>query len=174
MAQRIAILGAHPGTRDRAPFGDPGWLVWGCSWTQRHLLPRIDAWFEVHRPRELKKLGMTPGDLEAYRCQMERHREVYLNHWLDWRLARAHTYPQAVKHLAGPENFDSTPGYMLAFLVHGGGFNGHRDVTDVAIYGVGMDAGTENECQRRAFFELVRQAREKGIQVTAPGSDLLN
>jgi hypothetical protein len=46
---KIALIGTAPSSRMLAPFGDPTWKIWACSpGNQGDLLPRIDAWFEIH------------------------------------------------------------------------------------------------------------------------------
>ena len=45
---KIALIGTAPSSRMMAPYNDPTWKIWGCSPGNMNLLPRIDAWFEVH------------------------------------------------------------------------------------------------------------------------------
>jgi hypothetical protein len=51
LPEGIAILGSHPATVMKAPF-DKNWLIYACSPHnfEKRLLPRFDAWFEVHIP----------------------------------------------------------------------------------------------------------------------------
>ena len=46
----IAILGSHPATVMKAPFADPGWLIYACSPhnVEKRALPRVTQWYEVH------------------------------------------------------------------------------------------------------------------------------
>jgi hypothetical protein len=46
---KIALIGSAPSSMKLAPFGDPSWLIWGCSPGVYFQAPRVDAWFEVHR-----------------------------------------------------------------------------------------------------------------------------
>src|SRR5690242_2935175 len=46
---RIALCGTAPSSYRKAPFGDLGWLIWGCSPGLYPIATRIDAWFELHR-----------------------------------------------------------------------------------------------------------------------------
>lgn len=46
---KIACLGSAPSSVQLAPLGDPSWLIWACSPGTYYLLPRCDAFFELHR-----------------------------------------------------------------------------------------------------------------------------
>lgn len=46
---QIAILGTAPSSVRLAPFGDPSWQIWACSPGTFPILPRCDAFFELHR-----------------------------------------------------------------------------------------------------------------------------
>ncbi len=50
--QGIAILGSHPETVGDAPFNDKSWKIYACSPhnIEMRTLPRIDEWFEIHKP----------------------------------------------------------------------------------------------------------------------------
>ena len=46
---KVAIMGSAPSSVALAPFHDPTWKIWGCSPGLYSQVPRIDAWFELHR-----------------------------------------------------------------------------------------------------------------------------
>lgn len=46
---KIALCGSAPSSVRKAPFGDPGWQIWGCSPGLYPHIQRVDAWFEIHR-----------------------------------------------------------------------------------------------------------------------------
>lgn len=46
---KIALVGTAPSSMRLAPFGDPSYLIWGCSPGLYPYAPRVDAWFELHR-----------------------------------------------------------------------------------------------------------------------------
>ena len=53
---KIALLGSAPSSLNLAPFGNPEWQIWGCSPGVYYVTPRVDAWFELHRP-EFGQIG---------------------------------------------------------------------------------------------------------------------
>lgn len=46
---KIALLGSAPSSVRLAPFGNPEWQIWACSPGTYALLPRCNAFFELHR-----------------------------------------------------------------------------------------------------------------------------
>lgn len=46
---KIAVMGTESNSCHLAPFGDPSWRIWGCSPGLYPHVPRVDAWFELHR-----------------------------------------------------------------------------------------------------------------------------
>lgn len=46
---KIAVMGTESNSVHLAPFGDPSWQIWGCSPGLYPIVPRVDAWFELHR-----------------------------------------------------------------------------------------------------------------------------
>lgn len=46
---KIALLGSAPSSLGLAPFGQPGWSVWGCSPGVYYQCGQPNAWFELHR-----------------------------------------------------------------------------------------------------------------------------
>lgn len=46
---KIALCGTAPASMAKAPFGDPSFLIWGCSPGLYPIAARVDAWFELHR-----------------------------------------------------------------------------------------------------------------------------
>lgn len=46
---KIAILGSAPSSLGLAPFGRPGWSIWGCSPGVYYQCGSPNAWFELHR-----------------------------------------------------------------------------------------------------------------------------
>lgn len=46
---KIALIGSAPSSVRLGPYGDPSWKIWGCSPGVYPVVPRSDAWFELHR-----------------------------------------------------------------------------------------------------------------------------
>src|SRR5580658_1312405 len=45
---KVALVGTAPSSRMMAPYNDPSWTIWGCSPGNMGIMPRVDAWFEIH------------------------------------------------------------------------------------------------------------------------------
>ena len=46
---KIALIGTAPSSIGLAPYSEPSWKIWGCSPGAYPLVPRSEAWFEIHR-----------------------------------------------------------------------------------------------------------------------------
>src|SRR5882672_892663 len=45
---KVALIGTAPSSRMLSPFNDPSWKIWACSPGNMGIMPRVDAWFEIH------------------------------------------------------------------------------------------------------------------------------
>lgn len=159
--KKVAIVGTQPSSRVVAPFGDPEWTIWGTSPGNMNMLPRIDAWFEMHVNLMWPK----------YRIYGEPYiRWVNDNHWpvvaIDQRF-----FPRAIRYpiedilkkfgLPQPYFFTSTFAYTMAYAIHVG-------VEEMALYGVDMSSKDEYILQRGGGHHFICVAYERGIKVTIP------
>ena len=53
---KIALLGSEPTSLALAPFSDPSYEIWACSPGVYPVCPRVDEFFELHRP-EFGQIG---------------------------------------------------------------------------------------------------------------------
>jgi hypothetical protein len=152
---RIAIVGGHSGTRGKAPFGDPGWTIWSCSYRNMGRLPRVDAWFELHRLEP----GILPEDYIDWLAALEA--QVYLQA-ADARFPRAAVYPSdAMVERFGRLFFTSTVAWMLALAIS-------RTPKAIGLWGVHQATGEEYRHQRPACHHFIEVARMLGIDVVVP------
>jgi len=161
---KIALIGTAPSSRLLAPFGDPSWKIWGCSPGNMNVLPRADAWFELH------------GNLHW--PENKSYGDPYIN-WLrqltiplymqDQNYCpNATTFPKEdMVKMFGRDFFTSSFSWMMAFAISQG-------VKELALYGIDMASRDEYILQRPGFYFFRHMAEMRGIKVTAPNeSDIM-
>jgi len=155
---KIALVGTAPSSRMLAPYSDPSWTIWGCSPGNMGILPRIDAWFEIH------------GNLMW--PEHKHYGEPYIN-WL-----RQQTFPiymqnqelvpnaiplpyrEIVKEF-GPYFFTSSFAWMMAFAMMKG-------AKEVALYGIDMASRDEYILQRPGAYYFFEEGKKRGVKMQAP------
>lgn len=155
---KVALVGTAPSSRMLAPFGDNSWQIWACSPGNQGILPRVDAWFELH------------GNLLWPENQ---HYGVPYIEWLKKQpfpvymqdksyVDTAIVFPkdEMVKEF-GKDFFTSSFAWMMALAITKG-------ATEIALYGIDMASRDEYILQRPGFFFFKQKAQERGIKVFAP------
>lgn len=167
---KVAILGSAESTRDKAPFDDPEWEIWGLAW-RVHDHPRMNRIFEVHNrdvwgeyvvPEAYERFFSDPFDKSGINLK------VYMLPHEAARFEKVTPYPvEEAKALMGGRNyFTSSFSYMLALAILEG-------ATEIACYGIDLVAGDEYIEQRPAAEFLLGIAHAKGIKITIPGESAL-
>lgn len=160
----IAILGSHPETVMRAPFGDKDWLIYACSPHnfEKRQLPRFDEWFEIHLPIADKT--------RAY--PYLRFLESVPIVWMRDKQAMglfpgAKEYPEdELKSIFGPFHFTSSIAFMLAKAI--------KDIEDgkaeplIGLWGIMQASPNEYAYQRPGVQHMIWEAVRRGIKVVAP------
>jgi hypothetical protein len=154
---KIAILGSHSETRMRAPFRDPEWTVWACSPGNMGVLPRVDAWFEMHVPAQSET---RPDDYIAYLRTLPL---VYLRDENALpTMPGGRLYPdEMMKRRFGPFFFTSSIAYLLAFAI------AQRPKT-IGLWGVHMASTEEYLSQRPGCQYMIQRAWDEGIEIMVP------
>jgi len=158
----IALIGTAPASIRLAPYGSKDWKIWGCSPGAYGVVPRADAWFEIHR--------YEPGQQwysEEY-CQFLKDFEgpVYM----------AEVRPEIPNSVAipvdmlvakyGPYFFTSSLAWMLALAIE-------QRPDKIGLWGVDMAHDTEYHAQRPGCQYFAMLATAQGIEVgIPPESDL--
>jgi hypothetical protein len=161
MPKKVAIIGTQPSSRLVAPFGDPSWTIWGSSPGNMNVLPRVDAWFEMHVNLLWKKYE---GYGKPYVAWMNECQWPVVA--IDQRyVKRAVRYPiEDILAKFGrplPYFFTSTFAYMMAYAIH-------VNVEEIGLYGVDMSSKDEYILQRSGGHHFICVAAEHGIKVTIP------
>jgi hypothetical protein len=156
---KVAIVGTQPSSRMLAPWGDPTWTIWGTSPGNMGMMPRVDAWFEMHAN------FLWPQYAKAYGEQYVKwlNEQTFPIVAQDQKLIKkAIAYPlfDMIRKF-GPYFFTSTFAYAMAYAVAVG-------AEEIGMYGVDMSSRGEYIVQRPGGYYFIQRAREAGIKVTIP------
>lgn len=155
---KIALIGTAPSSRMLAPFNDPTWTIWGCSPGNMNVLPRVDAWFEIHGNLhwpEYKHYG------EPYIAWLKELKvPVYMQN--QFYVPNALTFPreELIKEF-GPYFFTSSFAWMMAFAM----FKGAKEI---ALYGIDMASHDEYIVQRQGAYHFFTEGAKRGVKIWAP------
>ena len=171
---KIAIVGTAPSSRMLAPFDNTDWKIWGCSpgiapdFSTFCDLPRLDAWFELHRfdePALAEKLNA--DGLEAYRVWMTKLAADGVKVVTQEQIDGGEAYPLDAITAEFGRYFTNTISFMIAYAIQAG-------ATDIMLAGVDMAAVDEYGAQRPSCEYHLGIAKGRGINVEIPlVSDLL-
>lgn len=161
---KIALLGTHSKSRMKAPFNDPDWLIWPCSPGNMNILPRFDAWFEVHDPA---KSETRPDDYMEYLASLP---TVYMRDRSGHPNALA--YPEAEMYARFcevppgetepvPFFFTSSPAFMFAYAIT-------LAPEAIGLWGIHAASHEEFAYQRPGLRFFIQEAWGAGIEVIVP------
>ncbi len=173
-ASRIAIVGRFPGSIFYAPCDDPRWEIWGVGPGAFGVLPRLDAWFELHNWQDFEQKFTTEivreEDGLSYRDWLIDQPRVYIQGNGD-EFPGALAFPFAgMVQTYGPYHFSCSVAWMMAMAL---------SLTPapeaIGLWGVEMRGTDEYFHQRAGFHHFVQIAYDKGIDICIPeGSTLLD
>lgn len=155
---KIALIGTAPSSRMLAPYADNSWKIWACSPGNMNILPRVDAWFEIHVSLlwpENRHYG------EPYLAWLSQQKfPIYMqdNRYLKQAI------PLPVDDLInefGPYFFTSSFAWMMAMAMKEG-------AKEIALYGIDMASRDEYILQRPGAYHFFQEARKRGIKMSAP------
>lgn len=161
---KIALVGTAPSSRMLAPFNDPTWQIWGCSPGNMNVLPRYDAWFEVHSNLlwpAYESYGRPYIEwLKTLKCP------VYMQNNIDVPNATVFPWQDLTKEF-GEDFFTSSFAWMMAYAMAKG-------AKEIGLFGIDMASRDEYILQRPGFYFFRHEAKKRGIKVTAPNeSDIM-
>lgn len=182
---KVAIMGSAPSSLSLAPFGDPTWKIWGCSPGLYPNVPRVDAWFEMHRwePPVIGKPGLqkpwySPEYVQwmgGLKCPVWMIRPVP-------EIPTSDAYPvQQMIAIFGNYFMTSSIAWMAAMAIDQilKEREEQKDLPDrprdaIGMWGVDMSATEEYGYQRAGCQYFIQIATNLGIQIVVPQeSDLL-
>jgi hypothetical protein len=167
---KIALLGSAPSSRMHAPFDDPSWEIWACSASNMGVLPRSDYWFEIHAT---DRRAPNPK-LTKYYHWLQKHPKVFMQK-KDELFPGSIEYPKdEMIEEFGNMFFTSSVAWMAALAISK--LTKSPDEEKIlGFWGIDMAASDEYDFQRAGCHFFIWVARNRGIDVVAPGeSDILN
>ena len=162
-ALKVAIIGTAPSSRSLAPFNDPTWKIWGCSPGNMNIIPRPDAWFEIHANLLWPECVNYGGPYVEWL-----KKQTFPVFMQDQSLVpNAITFPKDdLLKKFGPFFFTSSFAWMMAFAITQG-------AKEIGLFGVDMASKDEYILQRPGGYYFMQLAANLGIKVSVPAeSDL--
>lgn len=155
---KIAIIGTAPSSRMMAPYNDPSWTIWVCSPGNMNIIPRCDAWFEIHA-------NLLWPECASYGSPYVEwlKKQTFPVYMQDQALVpNALTFPkeELVKEF-GRYFFTSSFAWMMAFAIKQG-------AKEIALFGVDMASKDEYILQRPGGHFFMQVAVSRGIKVSLP------
>lgn len=190
---KIAILGSAPSSLGLAPFGDMSWKIWGCSPGIYYQLPRIDAFFELHR-WEPPVIGNPAKQKQwfspEYVMWMAQRNPQQCPVWMYEKVpeipaSRALPVDELTSKY-GTYFFTSSVAWMMACAIEDiledrakrhteptrpalmGGAVAVAQPDEIGLFGVDMAATEEYGYQRAGCQHFMLQAADLGIKITVP------
>jgi hypothetical protein len=166
MPRHICMVGTA-GSRVSAPVDNPDIEIWGVS--DRGKMTRADRWFELH---PIENSFDRPGEAAAWRTALKEFTKDIPELWMMFPEPELHskvvTYPlDKIKARFNTFHMTSTFSWMMALAIEEMAPRGQfaEPGSQISIYGVDMEAGTEYSEQRAGFQAMMSIAKELGISV---------
>ena len=180
----IAVLGSHPLTVMQAPF-DKNWRIYACSPhnIEHRTLPRVDAWFEIHKP-----VGHKTRAPEYLQVLKESAFPVYLRDVEALPdFPTGVLYPDTEFRGEGEKNehgqivlsklgkfsffhFTSSIAFIMAKAIDDCDKEG---IKNIGLWGIMQQSQTEFAYQRPGIQYFIDQCWRRGIKVTCPAESNL-
>ena len=182
---KIALVGSAPSSIRLAPYSDPSWKIWGCSPGAYPVVPRSDAWFELHRwePPVIGKADQqVPWFSPEYVMWLAQHPCVWMLEKQSQIVNSRRLPAESLVAKYGAYFFTSSLAWMFALaieeilqareIIHHDGLVLPSD--EIGLWGVDMTATEEYGYQRAGCQFFAQIAEQLDIRVVVPPeSDLL-
>ena len=156
---KIALIGTAPSSRMMAPFNDPSWTIWACSPGNQGVLPKVDAWFEIHGTNLLWPVNKHYG--EPYIAWLKQQTfPIYMQDQVLVPNATVLPKEGLIKDF-GPYFFTSSFSWMMALAITQG-------AKEIALYGIDMASKDEYILQRPGAYYFFMEGARRGVKMWAP------
>lgn len=157
----LAIVGAHPATRELAPYDDPAFEIWLFNEAPQkpEVYRRWDASFQLHRPEVYTSLENWVNRTHwAWLQQDHGDRRIYMID-ADPRVPNSVRYPlEGVLSLVPYRYLRSSPAYALALAIYLG-------YQEIHLYGSELSSNTEYTYQAINYAFWIGFAHGRGIDL---------
>ncbi len=166
---KVAIIGTAPSSRGLAPYQDSSWKIWACSQGNQGILPRVDAWFELHAIGDMTGEERRAWSLPFYAWLRTQQFPIYMIEKNDL-VPQAIVFPRdAMLKAFGRNWFTSSVAWMLGFAIYQ-----MRAGDEIGLFGIDMAADQElYTAQKAGCLRFIEIAKEKGIIVHIPDESCL-
>ena len=160
--RKVAIVGFAETTRDKAPWNDPTFEIWGLNELYM-VIPRADRWFEIHCDHNIRHSFRDPKHWEWLKtCEIP----VYMTRKYK-EIPTCIVYPKDKMLKMFGDVFSSSIAEMYAYAIYEG-------FDEIHMYGVDMALKKEYGAQKSAVEYLHGLATGMGIVTYIPiESDIL-
>lgn len=149
---KIAIVGAHQDSKYLAPYDDPSWDIWSCSFRNENDLPRHDLWFELH-PRKVI------NDHPVYRDWLKHLPALFMQEEFA-EYPEAKRFPiERVVEAFGPYFLTNSIAHMMALALL-------RKPAAIGLWGI--SASQEYAYQKFSILHFVQAAFDQGVEIVIP------
>lgn len=149
---KIAIVGSHPETWDKAPFDDLSWTIWGFSRRNYGKLPRCDTWFELHDQKHFHSYDI---NCKGYVEWLKNYPNRMTAPLFPWK---------PLKERFGPYFLSQGQiSWLMAYAIV-------QEPEEIGLWGV--EAAEKYRPQRYEIWHFAQVAEDLGITVRAPEVDL--
>lgn len=174
--QTVAIVGTHPNTRDKAPYGDPAKDIWIFNnQILQGWVPRANVVFDIHQPEDIHRRGLEHPAFGEW-LKSEKNGVKFITPVLMPELPGNEVYPLddvARKLLPnfkrGSETnryFTSGPAYAIALAIYLG-------YKRIELFGIEMEANAEYIYQRDGIGLWGGIAIGRGIEFVIPAQSIM-
>lgn len=159
---KIAIVGYAPSSREKAPYDDKSWDIWGVNELYK-IAPRVDVLFELHDKFWLTQKERNPKHLEWLKAAKI---PIFMQEHYD-DIPASVPYPKADIVNRFGTYFTNSISWMIALAVF-------VRPDEIGIWGVDMATEIEYQGQRPSVEYFIGWAQGAGIKVHLPAEcDLL-
>lgn len=157
--RKLAIVGSHPATREKAPYDDPEYEIWLFNEAPQkpEIYRRWDASFQMHRPEVYASPNnwVNKGHWDWLQ-QKHGEKQIWMQE-VDPRVPNSVKYPmEGVLSLVPYHYIRSTPALALALAIYLG-------YKDISLYGSELTSNTEYHYQATNLAFWIGLAHGLGI-----------
>lgn len=167
MNKKLAIVGAHPDTREKVNWNDESQDIWLFNeWANQEWCKRWDAVLQLHWPSVYRSRDNEhdPGHWDWLRKDHGLDKRIYMQR-LDNDVPNSYPYPLPVIENTGLTfegqevyNAKATASFAIALAVHQG-------YEEIHVFGIEMEHSSEYHSQQPNFAYWVGYANGRGVKV---------
>lgn len=168
---KVAIVGFASSTRDKAPYTDESFEIWGLNQLNR-FFPRFTdpaladrrrypiRWFEIHNRPMFEADTVRDTDYVGWLRQLDVPVYMTQTHE-DMPCSVRYPLERVTEYFGGRKYFTSSPAYEVALAIMLG-------FTEIHVYGIDLIVGEEYDYQKACMEYWLGQCEGRGIRLVLP------